>query len=191
MDCATTTTTTLLWSWLTAGLVGATLLLQFGLNRYDVYDWRDWYKRIDGYPDADTTGPLFGIAWSIVYSAQAVTRFIALGNACGDAFVAFVILFLVDSLLNNLWVFAFMGGWLRCNCMGMYAKQRALIGFIIITFAMANTITITILTIVELDSVSAIVFSSIPTAWIVLATAFNGVTASREADYNRVQGKVT
>lgn len=192
MDCANTTTT-LLVSWLTVGLVGTTLL-QFGFNRYDVYDVYDWYKRINGYPDADTTGPLFGIAWRVVYSAQVVTRVVtrvvALGNACGGAFSVFVALFLVDSLLTNLWVFAFMGLWIRCDCMGVYAKQRALVGLIIIAFALANTVLITILTITELDSVVAIVFSSITVVWIALATAFNVVTALREAEYNRVQGKV-
>lgn len=166
---------------LTAIAVGVTMIMQFALNFFDVYQWKNWYRHIDGYPDADSTGYIFGIMWTIIYITQIFVRIMALKCICGEVFDALVILFLVDTLLNNLWVFCFMGGWISCNCCLLpSAACRARAGLVVIVLDLLVVSAILTFAIASGDA-ATIIFAIPSVLWLFVASMFNVATANSEA----------
>jgi tryptophan-rich sensory protein len=169
------------------GLVALTMGFQFSANWAGWYRWHDWYDNVvQAVPNRKEWGWIFAPAWTLIYLAQAALRIVSLLNVCeGDASVALIVLFYIDTVLNNAWTIFFMSGWTRaCGgergacCFSESARARTGLAVIVANWL----VSVALLCIVAaLGDAASIVLAALPVVWIGIATVFNLQTAANEA----------
>lgn len=178
-------------TWLTCLFAGVTALVHFSLFFSGQYAWDEFYERLKMPIGTSTIPYLFLIGSFIALPAQILLRIFALDRICGDYYDAIVILFLIDTLLNNLWICIFVVGIMRCQCaMVLYDQMRARTALIVIFLDMGVVATILILLIDAGDALT-IIFCSVALAWRVIVTILNAIAGNKEAELCDMRGKNT
>jgi hypothetical protein len=173
-------------TWLLCVIPAALALTLLGFYISNKMKWSEFYKALNMPISAWSIRAIYLVCTGLVaLPSIIIARIYALQNVCGDQYDLLVILFLVDTLLNNMWVVCFVGGWMQFDCCCvLYKHMRARASLIFILLDLGVTLAIVVV-LADAGEVVSVIFASVLAAWRFVIFFLNGIAANKEADNDR------